>query len=45
MNPERDEEYFLKLIEEFDDDGDGKINFEEFKNNMIRMVEDAQNRR
>ena len=45
MNPNRDEEFWLKLIDEFDDDGDGKISFDEFENNMIRMVEDAQNRR
>ena len=45
MDPGRDEEFWLKLIDEFDDDGDGKISFEEFESNMIRMVEDAQNRR
>ena len=45
MDPERDEEFWLKLIDEFDDDGDGKISFEEFESNMIRMVEDAQARR
>ena len=45
MDPEKDEEFWLKLIDEFDNDGDGKISFEEFESNMIGMVEDSQNRR
>ena len=45
MEPEKDEEFWLKLIADFDDDGDGKISFDEFESKMIRMVEDSLNRR
>ena len=45
MEPEKDEEFWLKLIADFDDSGDGKISFDEFESNMIRMVEDSLNRR
>ena len=45
MDPERGEEFWLKQISDFDDDGDGMISFDEFESNMIRMVEDSLNRR
>ena len=43
MDPERGEEFWLKQISDFDDDGDGMISFEEFESGMIRMVEDSLN--
>ena len=45
INPERGEEFWLKQISDFDDDGDGMISFDEFEIGMIRMVEDSLNSR
>ena len=39
------ESYCASMIEEFDEDGDGKITFEEFYNNMYKLLNQVSERR